>query len=222
YTVSDGQGGTATTTLTIDVTGTNDVPVTVGTLPNVSSVDAATDLRIPTSGSFSDPDAGDVLHYTATNLPAGLTIDPNTGVITGTLGAGASQGGPYSIVVTATDGSGASVTQTFQLNVTNPAPTAVADTLAVSENLSAGGNVVTGVGIGGDRADTDPDGDTLSVTRIGTGTGTPATAVTAAGTSVVGAHGTLLIRADGSYTYTATDNTLQAGQHATDTFSYTV
>ncbi|WP_153161663.1 VCBS domain-containing protein [Zoogloea sp. 1C4] len=220
YRVSDGSLSD-TAELRITVTGTNDTPVTVGTLPNVSGVDAS-GVSIPTASGFSDPDSGDVLHYTATNLPAGLTIDPTTGVITGTLGAGASQGGPYSIVVTATDGSGASVSQTFQLTVTNPAPTAAADTLAVSENLSAGGNVVTGVGIGGDRADSDPDGDTLTVTRIGTGTGTPATAVTAAGTSVVGAHGTLVIHTDGSYTYTATDNTLQAGEHATDVFSYTV
>ena len=220
YRVSDGSLSD-TAELRITVTGTNDTPVTVGTLPNVSGVDAS-GVSIPTASGFSDPDSGDVLHYTATNLPAGLTIDPNTGNITGTLGAGASQGGPYSIVVTATDGSGASVSQTFQLTVTNPAPTAVADTLAVSENLSAGGNVVTGVGIGGDRADSDPDGDTLTVTRIGTGTATPATAVTAAGTSVVGAHGTLVIHTDGSYTYTATDNTLQAGEHATDVFSYTV
>ncbi|WP_374243253.1 VCBS domain-containing protein [Zoogloea sp.] len=220
YTVSDGSA-TDTATLTLTVTGTNDTPVTVGNLPNVGGTDAQ-GVSIPTAGGFRDPDSGDVLRYTASNLPAGLAIDPVTGLITGTLGAGASQGGPYGIVVTTTDGSGASVTQTFQLTVANPAPSAVADTLAVTENLSAGGNVLTGIGIGGDRADSDPDGDTLTVTRIGTGTGTPTTAVGATGTTLTGAHGTLTIRPDGSYTYAATDNSLQAGQHATDTFSYTV
>ena len=145
------------------------------------------------------------------------------GVITGTLGAGASQGGPYSIVVTATDGSGASVTQTFQLAVTNPAPTAVADTLAVTENFSAGGNVVTGTGLGGDR------GGHRSGWRHpqrhphrhrhdhpGHHPSPPPAPASSAPTA------TLLIHTDGSYTYTATDNTLQAGEHATDVFSYTV
>ncbi|GAB1485430.1 hypothetical protein MASR2M79_04770 [Aminivibrio sp.] len=36
------------------------------------------------AGAFSDPDATDVLTYSAAGLPAGLSIDPVTGVISGT------------------------------------------------------------------------------------------------------------------------------------------
>src|SRR5262249_34245815 len=44
----------------------------------------------------SDPDAGDVLTYSATGLPAGAMLDPNTGVFTWTPGAG--QAGDYPVV----------------------------------------------------------------------------------------------------------------------------
>ncbi|WP_374266350.1 VCBS domain-containing protein, partial [Zoogloea sp.] len=223
YTVSDGHGGTDKAELRITVTGTNDTPVTVGTLPNVSTSDALT-LSIATAGGFADANtgAGDVLHYSAINLPAGLVIDPNSGVISGTLHADASVSGPYTVTVTATDSYGANVSQTFQIAVSNPAPTAVADTLAVTENQSASGNVLTGVGLGGDRADTDPDKDALTVTEVRNSLATTTAAVTPAGTSITGAHGTLVIHSDGSYTYTATDDSLVAGQHASDVFNYTV
>ncbi|GAB1399698.1 hypothetical protein MASR1M66_11510 [Aminivibrio sp.] len=44
------------------------------------------------AGAFSDPDATDVLTYSAAGLPAGLSIDPVTGVISGTIDNSASQG----------------------------------------------------------------------------------------------------------------------------------
>lgn len=51
-----------------------------------------------------DPD-GDPLTYTATGLPLGLSIDPNTGAITGTIASAAVAATPYSVTVTASDGS---------------------------------------------------------------------------------------------------------------------
>ncbi len=50
----------------------------------------------------SDPDAGDVLSFTATNLPPGLAIHPATGRISGTmLAAGGSR---YEVTLTVSDG----------------------------------------------------------------------------------------------------------------------
>ena len=49
----------------------------------------------------SDPD-GDVLSYGATGLPSGLSIDPSTGMISGTSSAGSA--GTYLVQVTVSDG----------------------------------------------------------------------------------------------------------------------
>ena len=51
----------------------------------------------------SDPE-NTPLTYTATNLPTGLAIDPATGLISGTVTAGASSGSPYLVNVVASDG----------------------------------------------------------------------------------------------------------------------
>ena len=73
-------------------------------------------INVPVAGSFNDPD-GDVLTYSATGLPAGLSVDPVTGAISGTLDVEASRGGPYAIDVSADDGEGGVVTSRFILNV---------------------------------------------------------------------------------------------------------
>ena len=45
----------------------------------------------------------DVITYTASGLPNGLMIDPNTGLITGTVGAGAEASSPFTVTVNVTD-----------------------------------------------------------------------------------------------------------------------
>ncbi|MCK6424711.1 MAG: Ig-like domain-containing protein [Burkholderiaceae bacterium] len=218
YTVSDGQGGTDTAELVITVTGANDAPVTVGSLADRSSQDSAS-VSFPTVGAFSDPDSGDVLRFSASGLPAGLSIDAATGVISGTLASDASVTDPYTIVVTATDPHGASVTQSFVLTVTNPAPTAANDSGAVAEDAT----LTVGSAIGLVRNDVDPDGDTLRVSAVRTGaesaTGTPGSL----GVALAGTYGHLTLAADGSYTYVADRAAaLAQGVTATDTFTYTV
>ena len=100
-----------------------------------------------------------------TGLPAGLTIDPDTGEISGTADNSASQGGPnsdgvYTITVTADDGEGGTVTDTFDLTISNPAPIAVNDVNTSSEDgPDATGNVIL-------ENDSDPDGDDLIVTEV--------------------------------------------------------
>ncbi|WP_235515209.1 putative Ig domain-containing protein, partial [Achromobacter sp. Root83] len=114
YTVSDGQGGASTATLTVTVTGTNDNPaLTPGvTLDDQANNDGQRITPVDISEQFTDADTGDELTYSATGLPPGLTIDPDTGIISGTLDKSASQGGEhgvYAVTITATDKSGASV-----------------------------------------------------------------------------------------------------------------
>ena len=52
----------------------------------------------------SDPD-GRTLSYSATGLPTGVTIDPNNGLISGSIAAGDYTGAPYDVVVSVANGS---------------------------------------------------------------------------------------------------------------------
>jgi hypothetical protein len=151
YAISDGKGGTAFATLTIILTGINDVPTAVGTLPDFSQVDSTT-VNIAIATGFNDLDSNNVFSYSASGLPSGLSIDTTTGLISGTLAANASQGGAggvYSIVVTAKDSTGAIVTQTFNFTAVpvpvNNIPIALNDTLTsgslmMLSNSSQNGN----------------------------------------------------------------------------------
>ena len=58
------------------------------------------------------------LNFTATGLPSGLSIDPSSGTISGTLSYGDSATGSYGVTVTATDSDGDISTNTsFNWNV---------------------------------------------------------------------------------------------------------
>ena len=170
YRIVDGEGGTDFARLVVTINGTNDAPVTGGTIPTQSSDDSDSIAPVDVTSAFSDPD-GDTLTYTATGLPTGLTLDLSTGEITGTIDNSASQGGPnsdgvYAVEVTATDDNGASVSTTFQWNVANPSVVATDNSNVVTEdtNLTATGDVINdddGFGV-----DADPDGDDLSLIHI--------------------------------------------------------
>lgn len=84
-------------------------------IPILNRVDSEGDVvAIETAPHFTDPD-GDDLTFSATNLPAGVTIDPGGGAIVGTLGTNSS--GSHSVLITATDPFGASVAQAFNWTV---------------------------------------------------------------------------------------------------------
>jgi hypothetical protein len=86
--------------------------VTVFNPPAQSSTvgTAAVSLQI----SASDFNSGQTLTYSATGLPAGLSINATTGLISGTP----TTAGTSSVTVTATDGTGATGTATFNWTVT--------------------------------------------------------------------------------------------------------
>lgn len=71
--------------------------------------------------------------------------------------------------------------------------------------------------------DTDVDGDTLSVTKVTAGSGAPVTDVPSGGVTITGTYGDLLLRSDGSYTYTANRaDAVATGTQVNDVFTYQV
>ncbi|QQK64438.1 tandem-95 repeat protein [Cobetia sp. cqz5-12] len=234
YEISDGQGGVATALLTLTINGTNDAPVLVDNAQPVEQNDADGDEVTPVdvSTAFADVDGDAVLTYSAANLPDGLTIDPDTGVISGTLTSDASQGGTdgaHSVTVTATDEQNATVTSTFVWNIDNVAPVAQDNIASVSEGLdttstsATGGNVLTDAALDASvDADGGNDTDTLSVSGVGAGQTVVDAATTASGT-----YGSLSLDSAGDYDYTL-DNTnpdvqaLAVGESVTETFTYAI
>jgi hypothetical protein len=63
-----------------------------------------------------DPD-GDTLTYSAVGLPGDLTIDPVTGLISGTIAVGANASSPYSVTVTVEDPDGLTDSASFSWTV---------------------------------------------------------------------------------------------------------
>jgi hypothetical protein len=134
----NGQGGTGSTTFTWQATHTNQAPVVDSPGDQANLVGDVVSLPV----LAYDPD-GDTLGYTASGLPTGLSIDPGTGVISGTVAAGAVTGSPYNVTVTASDGT-LSASQTFRwavangaVSVTAPADQANAEGDVVSVSVSA-------------------------------------------------------------------------------------
>ncbi|MCK9284445.1 MAG: cadherin domain-containing protein [Rhodocyclaceae bacterium] len=176
----------ATQTVAITVTNVNETP----TSTTVTATTAVTNqtYSFNVSGSFSDPDVGTTLSYSATGLPAGLTIS-SAGVISGTA---TTEDLTNSVTVTATDGS-LTTQQTFNLPVVSaPTITAIAadvaqansgDALTFTATLSESVTITTGT-----TAPTltfDVNGQTMTATYSGgnsTNTGTLTFTATAPGT----------------------------------------
>jgi len=148
--VQDQGGLAAQQTFTITVRAQNRAPAITSTPPAAPKVGQIYNYNV----LAVDPD-GDTLAYALPSAPAGMTIDPATGLIQWTPAA--DQIGSHAVSVRAADPFGAWTTQGFSLTVTVPnrAPSI--------DSLPPGGATV-GALYGYAVAASDPDGDSLTYT----------------------------------------------------------
>ncbi len=187
YTVSDGNGGTATGVVSVTVTPVNDAPVAVAD----TATAAAGTSTVTVLANDTDAD-GDTLAITAVTQGAhGAVAASAAGVIVYTPAVGFS--GTDAFTYTISDGHGGSATGTVVMTVTaaNRGPVATNDSLTLKQGTSKTVVVLLN--------DTDPDGDSLLVTAV-----------------TQPAHGTVVLNASSSITYTPA-----AGYVGPDAFAYT-
>jgi VCBS repeat-containing protein len=102
YTVSDGNGGSDTATLTITVTGTNDAPVITSATTGTVAENAPASTVVYDANA-TDVDAGDVLSYSISGADAAaFNIDAATGEVRLNAPANFERQTSYSITVTGT------------------------------------------------------------------------------------------------------------------------
>src|SRR5580698_2625860 len=195
---STGPSGSATFTWNVGTTS-NTVTVT-NPGSQAGTVGTAASLQIAATDSAS----GQTLTYSATGLPAGLSISSTTGLISGTP----TTAGSSSVTVTATDTTGASGSASFTWTI-NPKAT---NTVTVTNPGSQAGTVGTAASL--QIAATDSaSGQTLTYSA----TGLPAGLSISSTTGLI--SGTPTTAATSSVTVTATDTT---GASGSATFSWTI
>ena len=121
YTISDGNGGTATATVSITINGQNDAPLLVTPLPDVEVNEDDPDTLLDLSNVFADVDASDTLtHSVSGNTNTSLV----TTAIVGSdlvLDYQADQSGIAVITVRSTDAGGLSAEDTLTVTVLSAA-----------------------------------------------------------------------------------------------------
>lgn len=135
--------------LTITVNNVNRAPEIVNPGPQVYSEGELVSLQI----SASDPD-GDTLSYTATGLPLSLSMDLNTGLISGTLAF--DEAGTYPVTASTSDGTDTTSTS-FTLDVTEVNRAPVLNAIG-PQSINEGVQLSIGLSA------SDPDGDGLGFT----------------------------------------------------------
>ncbi|GIJ02133.1 hypothetical protein Sya03_14850 [Spirilliplanes yamanashiensis] len=156
YHVADGRGGSAPGTLSVTVA--NAPPVAVD---DADTTAAQTPVTVDVAGNDTDPNPGDTLTVTGVTQPAGggavgTVTDNGDGTVTFTPSA--SFGGAATFTYTVGDGT-ATDTGTVTVTVANQGPAAADDTATTPYLTDRTVTVVAN--------DTDPNGDTLTVTAVG-------------------------------------------------------
>ncbi|MBY5932820.1 tandem-95 repeat protein [Tateyamaria omphalii] len=154
YAISDGNGGTDTAEVTVTVNPVNDDPVAVDDLADTMEDEA---VVIDLLGNDTDVD-GDTLILDSVSVPPeqGSVVDNGDGTVTFTPAPNFN--GTATIDYTVSDGNGGTDDGQAIVSVgaVNDGPTAVDDTATTDEDTPVTIDVVAN--------DTDPDGDTLTIT----------------------------------------------------------
>ena len=154
YTIIDGNGGTDTATVTIDVQAVNDAP-TAADVPNVAATEDNA-VSIDLAPLVSDAE-GDALTFSFSAPTQGTLVQTGAGVL---YTPNPDANGADSFTYTVNDGNGGTATATVSVTVAavNDAPVAVADDAITSEglplNFDPRGN------------DSDVDGDALQILSV--------------------------------------------------------
>ena len=253
YTITDSDGDTSTANLVLQIHN-NDDPVVISGLDvnggeltvfekNLSTGSAPDATALTQSGTFTITALDGVTTLTVggiavvtngvvagfpqsvtTPLGSTLTItgfNATTGVVSYSYTLDHNDAHPTAngantlseqFAVTVVDDNGTTANASLDVNIVDDLPKAVNDTntgTASETNLTLTGNVLTNDVQGADRVPTGPNAGPITA---GTFTGT---------------YGTLVLNADGSYTYTVNPNdadfkNLHGGGNGTETFTYTI
>jgi nitrous oxidase accessory protein NosD len=191
YTIDDGQGSTDTASISIDVLPPPNTPPSAQ--PDSAETTEGAPVLISPLANDSDPD-GDALTLTTATDPANGSITINAdGTISYTPNAG--YVGADSFDYSISDGRGGAASASISVNVL-PAPNRPPDAQDDSAQTTAG----IAVTVGALSNDSDPDGDPLLITLVGSPS-----------------NGSANANSNGSITYTP-----NAGFVGSDSFVYTI
>jgi hypothetical protein len=180
YTISDGNEGTATSQVNVTVTSVNDLPTANTDSATVDEDSVSNLINVLANDTFA-PDTGETLTVNSAEALNGTVLINPDGTLNYTPSG--NYNGPDTITYTISDGNEGAATSQVNVTVTsvNDAPVSTSETYTSSEDTPLVVPLATGVLLN----DTDDEGN-------------PLTAVLVTGPS----NGTLMLNADGSFTYT--------------------
>ncbi len=160
YTISDGNGGTASALVTVNVAGTNLPPVANADAATVAEDSAATAIPV-LANDTTEP--GETLTITAVTQPTGGTVVITGGGTGVSFQPAANFNGTATFSYTISDGNGGTASATVTVTVTpvNDPPTATADAATVARNAGP-----TAIGVLANDSFAPDTGETLTITAV--------------------------------------------------------